>query len=249
MVLARAVAMALLGSAFGLSGEAIAGGINVNPVQIHLSERAASALLTVSNQGERVLRVQLSVSAWDQDPKGEMVLSPTRDIIFFPTFLTLEPGKTGKVRIGTSSTFGAAEKSYRIFVEELPPLETEAQPGVVAVRTRMGIPIFLDPAEAKLKGEVEAAIAGGRLTAEVRNGGNVHFVPTSIRVRGLGKEGDLAFERGFDGWYVLPGGKRIYEAALPADVCRKIATLVVEARVGEELVTRRVETNGKSCGR
>ena len=65
---------------------------NVSPLQIVLSGKTSSALLEIKNQSTEPLRLQLSVSAWDQSPSGEMVLAATEDIILFPSLLTLEGG-------------------------------------------------------------------------------------------------------------------------------------------------------------
>jgi hypothetical protein len=52
--------------------------------------------MTVRNDGDQRLRLQVNVMAWDQNNQGEMVLNPTDDIIFYPNLLTLEPGRSTK---------------------------------------------------------------------------------------------------------------------------------------------------------
>ena len=76
--------------------------------------------MTVRNDGDQRLRLQVSVMAWNQNKLGEMVLDPTDDIIFYPNLLTLEPGAQRNLRVGVNGAVVAREKSYRIFVEELP---------------------------------------------------------------------------------------------------------------------------------
>lgn len=251
MTLAHALVPLFLVAMVGHAADAAAGGIDVHPVQIHLSETKTGAVLTIGNEAGAILRVQLSASAWDQDAAGEMVLAPTTDIIFFPSFLELDPGTSRKVRIGTTASFAATEKTYRLFVEELSPPETELSSGeanVLPMRTRIGLPIFLVPRDAVVKGELALSFARGTLLAEVRNRGRVHFVPTEIRVRGLAKTGEVRFERSFEGWYVLAGGRRTFQAQVPAAECRKVAVLVLQARVGEEVLVRRIEADRDACG-
>jgi hypothetical protein len=51
-----------------------AGGLNVTPVQIHLSKEESKALLTLRNDSPDATRYQLSVNAWDEDPRAGMKL-------------------------------------------------------------------------------------------------------------------------------------------------------------------------------
>ena len=95
------------------------GTFQVNPIRITLSRQSSSSLLSVRNDSTEKIRFQIGVFAWDQNPKGEMVLNPTEDLIFYPTLLALEPGDERRIRIGTNDPIVASEKSYRIFVEEL----------------------------------------------------------------------------------------------------------------------------------
>ena len=54
---------------------------------------------------------QVSAFSWDQDIHGGIVLSPTRDVVFFPMMLTLAPGEQRRIRVG--STVPAVEISAR----------------------------------------------------------------------------------------------------------------------------------------
>jgi fimbrial chaperone protein len=195
------------------AGTASAATFTVDPTQIFLTGRSGSVLLTLRNDSTETLRFQLSVFAWTQTPSGEMQLEPTEDIVFFPTLLTLKPTETRRVRVGTATGFDVREKTYRIFVEELPP-EGQVQEGI-RVLTKMGIPIFLRPAK-----EVASATLNdlrqqdGALRFTLTNAGTVHVVPQNIKVRGLACS-KTTFERELDGWYVLAGGRREFEMAFP----------------------------------
>ena len=117
----------------------------VEPTQIAFANRTTSVLLTLRNESKDTLRFELSVFKWAQSPSGEMQLEPTEDIVFFPALLTLAPGESRRVRVGSATEFDTREKTYRIFVEELPPLDR--QTNGVRVLTKMGIPIFMKPAK------------------------------------------------------------------------------------------------------
>src|SRR6185503_20021570 len=175
------------------AGAAAAATFTVDPTQIFLTGRSGSVLLTLRNESTEVLQFQLSVFAWAQSPSGEMRLEATEDIVFFPTLLTLKPMETRRVRVGSATAQEVREKTYRIFVEELPP--TNAVGNGVRVLTKMGIPIFVRPVK-----EVATATLSdlrqqeGALRFTLTNAGTVHVVPQSIKVRGLAGS-NAAFDR------------------------------------------------------
>ena len=112
--LLTAIAALLVGAS------ASAATFSVNPTQIYLSGRTTSALLTLRNDSTETLRFQLSAFAWNQSATGEILLEPTQDVVFFPALLTLKQGEERRIRVGSTVSPGAIEKTYRIFVEELP---------------------------------------------------------------------------------------------------------------------------------
>src|SRR3954469_13224162 len=109
-----------------LARPAGAASFSVDPTLITLSPRASSTLLVVRNESPQPVRLQVSAVAWSQGLEGDMQVQPTEDLVFFPSLFTLEPGQDRKVRVGTTANFGAAEKSYRLFLEQLPPATREA---------------------------------------------------------------------------------------------------------------------------
>jgi fimbrial chaperone protein len=119
---ARHAAFALaLALASGLGGRARAGDLEVNPVRVALSRGARSAVVAVRNAGTEATRLEVRIYAWEQSPSGEMKLTPTEEVVAFPPLLQLGPGERRNVRVGAKVEPGAAEKAYRLFVEEMPP--------------------------------------------------------------------------------------------------------------------------------
>ena len=234
-----------------------AAAFNVKPTQITLSARATSGLLSVRNESAETLRFQLSVFSWNQSDKGEMQLQPTQDIVFFPTLMSLVPGEERKIRVGSSVPGGPLERSYRIFVEELPPLvkAKDARDGKTQIRvlTRMGIPIFVEPAgpstAAAPGGHIEPkTLRGDKLTFEVKNTGKVHFQIRQARVMGLGSAKENLFERSVPGWYVLAGGSRVFEVQPPKGICGKTKELAFEVETEKTVLESRLDTRGGICG-
>jgi len=230
----------------GGASPASAATFTVDPTQIFLRNRTGSVLLTLHNQSADSLSFQLSVFAWTQSSTGEMQLQPTQDIVFFPPLLTLKPSETRRVRVGTATTFDAKEKSYRIFVEELPP--TDAPKGV-RVLTKMGIPIFLRPVkEVATASLTDLRQQNGQLKFTLSNEGTVHFVPRNIKVRGLAGS-KTAFERELEGWYLLAGGRRDFETALPKDACAQVTSIIVDVQFESNQVQERLQTPTGACAR
>ena len=222
----------------------------VNPIQIFLSAQTQSAILTVQNTSTEPLRFQLTAFAWAQDSAGQMLLTPTTEVIFFPRLLTLAPNEQRIVRVGTSVKPGPVERTFRIFVEELPPSTAQsAPPGQVRVLARMGIPIFVEAhiARAELR-LAPPTLAAGRVTFELSNAGTRHSIPQQIHLRGLGPAGESVWERELDGWYILAGDRRVYEVALPREDCARTRTIAVEVKAGEQSLAERLDVAAAACG-
>jgi len=223
--------------------------LTVTPTRVLFSPKTRSALVTLHNQGSEVVRLQLSMVAWDQSPQGEMQITPSEDVVFFPTLLTLAPGEMRHIRLGPATPFASTEKTYRLFIEELPPLVTPTEaPTSIRVLTRMGIPIFLQPAPVVQQGRIEGlAVRHGRLMFQVKNSGNVHFMEQAVRVRGLGASDDRLFDHQEAGWYVLAGTARTRELALPPEACAHIRTLAVEVRMEKATLQARFDVPPDAC--
>ncbi len=236
---------------FSLSLPAAAASFTVTPIQVFLGPRTTSALLTVENKSTETLRFQVSASSWSQSPKGEIELAPTEDVVFFPALLSLEPGKERKIRVGVARPATDTERTYRIFVEELPPTEKPILSGnrsEVRVLTRMGIPIFVRPAKMTRGGAVEnLKLQRGELRFHVRNSGNMAFSLLSVRIVGTGDEGVTTFEKQAEGWYVLAGGVREYEIPIPPADCARTKTLAIEARTEQETFKASLGVAPESC--
>ena len=221
----------------------------VNPTRVYLNASAASALMTLKNESDTPLRMQLRAQKWAQSRTGEMQLSPTGDLIVFPTLVTLAPGEERKVRVAASVPFAAIEQSYRLYVEELPPsAKPEAAGSSVRILTRMGIPVFLQPsrpaATATLQG---VGLEDGKLAFELTNTGNTHYIPDQISVRGFTASGQPAGDWPVSGWYVLAGGSRLFSIPLERPACERVRNLLVEVRIGETVLKSPLTTPGGAC--
>jgi len=228
---------------------AAASQFTVNPTRIELSGRAASTLLTVRNDGDSRIRLQVSAHAWSQSLAGQMELAATDDVVVLPAIVTLLPGDERRLRVAVTAPAGAIEKSYRIFLEELPPGEPQAAHGPsVQMLTRVGIPVFLQPAAQSNRASLtDLGLEHGVFAFQIVNQGTMHFVPDAIRVRGFAANGSTLFDKSTDGWYILAGGARRFELRLGTGECAGVGLIVVDIRVGGTTLTERLTTPAGAC--
>ena len=96
------VVLVVLGLTAGWAQQTSAATFRVSPVQVVFDGARSSDLLTITNQSSEELRFQITAFTWDQKPSGEMELTPTNEIVFFPALLSVAPGQERKVRVGLS---------------------------------------------------------------------------------------------------------------------------------------------------
>jgi fimbrial chaperone protein len=241
----------LLSCLIGLDGAAHASAFTVNPIKITLSGKDQSALLSLQSQSTEELRFKIVVQEWSQSPQGEMQLKDTKDIVIFPRLLTLAAKEERKLRVGTTVSAGATEKTYRVFVEELPALRAPqtATRSEVKVLTKIGVPIFIRPAKPVVSGTVEGvALVKGKLNFTIKNTGNVYFLVQSVRVKAVSAAGATTFEKSVEGWYLLAGGTRVWELDFPKDACAKSKALTIEVQSEDTKLSGHMDLAATACG-
>jgi fimbrial chaperone protein len=218
---------------------ALAGDFQISPITLELARGVNSGVFTVINEGQEKINFQITLSEWTQDSTGKDVYFESTDIIFFPKIMTLEVGEQRVIRVGLKSSRGLLEKTYRIFIEQIPSREKST--GVnIAVSIRFAPPIFVKPADIKASGAIDTiALTKGKISAVVRNTGNVHFRMTSIVIKGRSASGAEVFSKEIAGWYLLNHVARNIEASFPQEKCKELATVEIEAK------TENFNLNGK----
>ena len=222
-----AVVVALLLAPHG----AFASKFTVTPTEVNLSASATSALVTLRNNSKVPLRFEVTVVLWSEDEHGKMALNPSSDVTFFPKLIELAAGASRNIRIGIKA--GAArdvEQSFRLFVEELPDQSAPASAAnAVALRTKIGIPVFVRPAKPSRSAAIDGvSVEKGKVLVRVRNTGNLHISVDTIKVTGTGGSG-ATFTKDAAGWYVLPGATRVFEVPMTASECGSTTHVAVEA--------------------
>jgi fimbrial chaperone protein len=223
----------------------------IAPLSVHIRPGASSQTITIINTSAEPLRIQVSGMAWQQGAEGDEHLLPTDELIFFPTLLDVAPKTSRAVRVGIANPApSGTERTFRLFLLELPSLASQLAPQTAAVsmRMQMGIPVFLDPVKPAARPELAVAEkARGTLEVRVRNDGNAHFQAHTIDVDGRDAHGARVFSQQVDGWYVLANRERVYDIAVDPAVCATMHDVRVTATTDAGTVTRTFPIGGASC--
>ncbi len=131
---------------------ALAGEWRVSPIRLELDRKVKSGVLSVINEGGEKLLVQIRAFEWTQDEEGKDQYAETADLVFFPKIMTLEKGEERMIRTGIRVPAAGREKTYRLFIEEIPEPRKGGEGTNVTVAIRFGVPIFVKPIKDENKG-------------------------------------------------------------------------------------------------
>lgn len=133
------------------TGAAAETSLSVAPLRIALTPERPVASLTMGNADTTEVAVQAEVLQWSQDREGNDVYAPTRDVLVNPAIFRLPPGGRQIVRLGLQVPAEARERSYRIFLRQLPRDQALPQDGAEGAKLqtllRIGVPVFVPPTQ------------------------------------------------------------------------------------------------------
>jgi fimbrial chaperone protein len=225
-----------------------AGDFQVSPITLELGQGVNSGVFTVINEGQEKINFQITVSEWTQDGSGQDVYLETKDIVFFPKIMTLEVGEQQVIRVGLKGPRTREEKTYRIFIEQIPSREKSAGANI-AVSIRFAPPIFVKPVQIKTSGAIDTIqLARGKIIAVVRNTGNVHFRIASILIRGRSAGGAEVFRQEIAGWYLLHNVARNIETSFPQEKCEELTSVEIEAKTENSNLNGKLDVQRGMCG-
>lgn len=234
----------LAGVALALaSGQVLPYAFGVSPIRLDLGPAARSGAISVSNDDRVPLSFQMKLLRWTQNDKGEDVYEDSKDLVYFPRLMSIEPKQKRVIRVGTQAPPGPEELAYRIAIEEMTPLEEGSRGAAVAVRMRFAVPIFVAPLAPAVKTEVQnLAVSRGELRFVVANTGNQHVRVEAAKLRrGERALGEVA------GWYILAGAQRAFTLPIPAEECGKPGALTLVIK-GEGIdLQREVTVDAGHC--
>lgn len=226
----------------------VAGDWRVIPILLDFDQKTRSGVITLYNEGESKVSLQIRSYQWSQDGFGKDQYQEDKELIFFPRLLTIEPGKSQVLRVGLQVPAASVEKTYRLFIEEIPEARKSEQGATVAISLRFGIPIYAAPLQSVDRGEfTEAVLEKGKVATVIKNSGNVHFRIQTVELIGKDADGGEVFRQKLDGWYLLSGVTRPYVFTLPAEECRKAVTLELLADTDRKDISAIINVDPQAC--
>jgi len=224
---------------------------------MNLSRKVRSGVFSVINNGNEKIDFQVSAKEWKQDEKGKDIYEDTEDIIFFPKVMSVEPNSQRAIRVGLKTPPSAREKTYRLFVQEIPTpkkkvdLEVGEKKNIQAGLTiafRFAMPIFLEP----LKPQESYAFDGiemskRMLKVSIKNTGNVHIKTRDVQFSGKDADGKEIFSKEVAGWYILSGVTSSYETEVPKEVCGKLVRIEISAQTENSSINGNLNVQKNMC--
>jgi fimbrial chaperone protein len=242
--------------AFGfIATHAVAADFQIQPTMLDLKGGVKSGAFSVINNGAESINFQVEVKEWTQDAAGKDVYSDTKDIVFYPRIMTTGPHEQRAIRVGYKAPASKYEKTYRLFVEEIPSAKKEAEvkekgkiSAGITIAFRFATPIFVKPLVEQEAATVEKMeMANGVVRALVKNTGNIHIKLMNVTFRGKAADGKELFSKELAGWYILHGISVPYEFAAPKEVCADLATIEVAAKAENLAITRTLNVQKSMC--
>lgn len=225
-----------------------AGNWRVMPIKIFFDTRTRSEVITVTNAGDQPLALEVTAMEWTQDPQGRDIYKPAADLIFFPKQLTVGPKKERVIRTGIKVPAINREKTYRLFIKEVPD-RSQSAPNAVAIAIQFGVPIFVKPVKEEIQGEIlNPQVAGGQLRLSVANTGNSHFRIGTVGATGVDAAGESIYSEEVRGGYLLPGSVNEFSIPIEPEVCNHLKAIDIRMDSEQLHLEKKLDINPAQCG-
>ena len=225
----------------------------VSPIKLFFDRQTRSAVVTVSNNAEQPLVVQMNLARWTQDAKALDVYTDSEDFQFFPRIMTIPPKDRRAIRIGVRvPPPGNDEFTYRLFISEVLEQQEKSAASTVRLAFRFALPIFVAPTSPSPLAEIGSVVfepGGGKNTGKtvarigVRNMGNENFRIESVRL--APPKGEPIKES--DGWYLMPGASRDHDLVLDPLDCEKHKQLELTVKADKLTLSKVLDVPPAAC--
>lgn len=187
-----------------------AANLQISSTRLLLTPERPIASINIRNSGEGEVAVQAEVLAWSQDENGRDVFQPTRDVLANPTIFRITSNSMQVLRLGLQIGRDVTERSYRLFLQELPH---EPIPGQIQTLLRFSLPIFVPGSSSSQDLQWQMiAESDDSGVAVLSNRGATHIQVTGLTVRSAA--GAVLTQQKLSA-YVLPGRSRCLPVSVP----------------------------------
>ena len=179
-----------------------AASLSVAPTRVELGQDARSATITLENQGDSTVTVQVQTFAWAHSTASE-ALETTRDLIAVPPVFSLEPDAKQIIRVALRARPDATrEHAYRLLITEVPIAPPDSK-AAVRFALRLSLPVFVAAPGALPEPAWSARRLDGKPILELANRGRAHLRVRRVALHARGSaEPVQVIETPI---YVLPG--------------------------------------------
>lgn len=118
---------------------------DVDPIQLELTTRQPTAAVTIRNDAEEAVAIQIQALSWTQN-EGKDLYRATGELIASPGTVTLAAHAQQLIRVGLRrKTDSEVELAYRLNFQEMPAQTSSDLPAGKSVLLRIGMPVFVQP--------------------------------------------------------------------------------------------------------
>lgn len=195
---------------------AVAGAFSLSPIRLEFSGAGRTQVLTVHNDEDRPVVVQLRTLAWSQE-QGADQLTDTHELLATPPLFTVPAKGEQIVRVALRRAADPVrELDYRLVLEEVPPAAPKDFLGL-QVALRVSLPVFVQPVARAKPSLAWSAVrnADGRLVLRARNDGTAHVQVLDFDLRATGGDDALTLHNAV-ARYLLPGSATEWPIDAPA---------------------------------
>jgi fimbrial chaperone protein len=192
----------LAGGILAAAGTAAASSFSLAPIRLEMDAGHSAGVVTLHNEGDAPVTVQVQPVAWSQDGKDDHY-EKTGELIVTPPVFVVPPNGDRIVRVARRvGPDQSDERTYRLFFQEVPEAAPAGFTGL-SVALRVGIPVFMTPKGAKPDLTFSSRWqSSGELEIEATNHGHAHIQVTDFEVTGPDA---TVIARAAGSRYVLPG--------------------------------------------
>lgn len=193
---------------------AAASSFAIAPVRLELSAGHRIEALTVHNQGDTPVLIQLRAVGWSQQDEKDQ-FDATQALLTTPPIFEVPARGEQIVRVALRGAVDPArELTYRLFVEEVPRPHASTDSGL-DVALRLSLPIFVSPTQTVLPNLAWSSHVqpDGTVRIEADNAGAAHLQVTDFELA-LGSGGPTVHVG--QSHYVLSGSRITWNVSLPA---------------------------------